>query len=134
VTKYGGRELEIAFNGTFIGQVMSFPPFGWEAAEIPASAYGEEWTDTIPGQLDGVAGTLTIAADVADAGQDAVEAAAVADASTINVWTVTHTGGAGQWDISARTLGVRREGQLDGVLTMFVDIKIVEPGVVQTSS
>jgi hypothetical protein len=134
MTKYGGRELEIAFNGTFVGQVMSFPPFGWTAAEIDASAYGEPWKDTLPGQLDGLSGTMTIAADVADSGQDAIEAAAVADASTVNTWTVTHTGGAGQWDISARTLGVSREGQLDGVLTLSVDLKIVEPGVVQTSS
>lgn len=134
MTKYGGRDLEIAFNGTFVGQVMSFPAFGSTRGEIDASAYGEEWQDTVPGQMAGTTGTITIAADVADAGQDAIELAYTTDPDTAQTWTVTHTGGGGQWDVAAKTLGVSREGQLDGVFTLSVDVKIVEPGVTQTSS
>ncbi len=133
MTKYGGRDLVIEFNGTTVGQVMDFPQFGSTRGQINASTYGDEWTDTVPGLQDGSEGTITIAYDPANTGHTAVETAYTTTPDDTHVWTVTHVPAGRQWDVSSKLVSLEWSGPLDGVFSMLVGIKIVNPGVEETS-
>ncbi len=133
MAKYGGRDLVIELNGTTVGNLMDFPQFGSTRGQVDASTYGDEWTDTIPGLQDGDEGTMTIAYDPANTGHTAIETAYTTTPDNVHVWTVTHVPAGRQWDVSTKLVGLHWQGAIDGVFQMLVDIKIVNPGVEETS-
>lgn len=133
MAKYGGRGITIEFNGTAAGNIMDFPEFGSVRNQIDASVYGEDWTDTVPGLQDGTESTVTFAYDPADTGHTAIETAYNTTPDDVHVWTVTHVDAGRQWDVNTKLVGLRWVGPIDGILQMLVDIKVVNPGVEETS-
>lgn len=139
MTKYAGRYLEIMIGDPDesgeplpVGQLRTFGDFGSTRAEIDASAYLEDWTDTVLGQQDGSAVPFEIVYDPADEGH--IELIAIYNSGEPAVFQAHHEPADLHCRIPALITEMRRGSARDGLLSLTGSMKIKSPGVTDISS
>ena len=130
MTKYAGRELLLKIGATpvTIGQVTSVGNAGSSRDLIDGSAYGDDWKDYVVGQQDGNELELEVAYDPADTQHAALLTAYNAGTSTI--FDMVYPGTTFDVTFNALVTKLERGATRDGLLSLSVSLKILNPGVV----
>jgi len=129
MTKYAGRGLVLSIGTSAIGQVTAIGPIGSSRDLIDASAYGDDWKDYVLGQQDGNEVAVTVAYDPIDTQHLALIAAY--EAATTTTFELEHVDSAFYATFYAIVTALSRGGDIGGLLSMDVTLKIVEPGVTE---
>lgn len=127
MTKYAARSLVLSIATEEIGQVTAMGKAGSTRALVDASAYGDDWTSYVLGQMDGDEMTLTIAMDPADTGQGDLETAYAA--ATETSFSLDHDDAAWSCAFPALVTHLAYGGDRDGLLEIEATLKIVDPGI-----
>jgi len=130
MTKYAGRQLVLLVGSPTaveVGQVTALGPAGSSRNLIDASAYGDDWMDYVVGQQDGNEIQVDVAYDPADTEHTALITAY--DAGTSTHFEMEHTPAAFHIGFPALVTKCERGAQRDGLLTLSVTLKILNPGV-----
>jgi len=135
VTKYRGADITFARNTTGstyvnITQVLELGRPGFSRDSTDATAYGDAWTDYLPGLNDGDELPITVAFDPADAQHIALKADV--DAGLKKKFHLVNTAitPTRTLEITAIPISSNEGGDKDGVYEMQTVWKIVTPGVV----
>jgi hypothetical protein len=113
-----------------VGQVTTLDTAGSSRNLIDASAYGDQWTDYVVGQQDGMEMAVEVALDNTSAGHVAMKAAY--DAGLPKTFGMTHTAAGFDIAFPAYLTEWSRGGDLTGVMKGVGKMKIVNPGVTDT--
>lgn len=130
MTKYAGRELVLLVGSptaVAVGQVTSLGNAGSTRNLIDASAYGDDWTDFVVGQQDGSELDVEVAYDPADTEHIALITAYNAGTSTH--FEMQHAAASFHIQFPALLTKCERGAPRDGLLTLMVTLKILNPGV-----
>jgi hypothetical protein len=134
MTKYAGRGFTVALEGDSpLPQLREFGAFGSSRNLIDATAYGDDWTDFVTGLQDGDEVAFTIAYDPDDVDHDGL-INTYEDTDGRITLEVVHTDSTFAADIHCIINALRRESPIDGLFALSGTFKIVNPGVVMTSS
>lgn len=127
MTRYAARSLVLSIDSDPIGQVTALGKAASTRGLIDASAYGDDWTSYVLGQMDGDELTVTVAMDPSDTGQGSLEAAYAA--ATETDFSMDHADAAWSCAFPALVTHLGYGGDRDGLLEMEATLKIVEPGI-----
>lgn len=124
--------MTIEADGSAVGQLLEFGAFGSSRNQIDATAYGDDWTDFVTGIQDGSEVPFRIAYDPDESGHIAIRNAFQTGDGRVT-FTATHTDAGTEFDIYTIISTLEWSAALDGLFEMSGTLKIVNPGVVETS-
>lgn len=131
MTKYAARDLEFLIGAASVGQVTSIGSAGSARDLIDASAYGDPWKDYVVGQQDGDEIDVELSYDPVDA--DHIALIAAYESGESETFGLTHTASGFDVTFPALVTKLNRGGARDGLLTMTLSLKILNPGVQDAS-
>lgn len=135
MTKYAGRGLTISVgtSGNTVGQVVSgLEGAGSTRGLTDASAYGDDWTDWVSGQQDGSTMDLVIAYDPDDDDQNSL--VSTYDGGAPEDFWLDHDEAGFHVTFPALLTACTRGGPRDGLLSLAITLKILNPGVSDVAS
>jgi hypothetical protein len=115
-----------------VGQVTSLGNAGSSRELIDASTYGDDWKDFVVGQQDGSEIEVEVAYDPADAGHTAL--IATYDGGEPDDFEMEHEDASFHVTFPALITRLERGAPRDGLLTMALTLKILNPGVSDVTS
>ena len=132
MTKFAGRGLTIEAFGTPVGQLLEFGEFGSARGQIEATAYGDDWADYVTGIQDGSEVPFRVAYDPDDSGHILIRNTYETGDGRVT-FTAEHQEAGTSFAIYTIITALNHSSALDGLFEMAGTLKIVEPGVVETS-
>jgi hypothetical protein len=132
MTKFAGRGLTVEVFGQAVGQLLEFGEFGSSRAQIDGTAYGDDWADYVTGIQDGSEVPFRVAYDPAETGHILIRDTYETGDGRMT-FTAEHVEAGTSFEISTIITALNHSSALDGLFEMAGTLKIVEPGVVETS-